>query len=86
MMRGYIEMMVQNRIEINHKVMHGKPVIKGTRILVGLILGYLAGDMTVQEILEEYPTLTREDILACLEYASYVVDTEEVLEVAALAG
>lgn len=67
-----MEMLAQNRIEVNPRVMHGKPVIKGTRILVGLILGYLAGGMTVQEILEEYPTLTHEDVLACLEYASYV--------------
>jgi len=79
-------MRTYNRIEVNPKVMHGKPVIKGTRILVGLILSYLAGGMTIQEILDEYPTLTREDVLACLEYASYVIDTEEVLEFAALAG
>jgi len=57
-------------------------VIKGTRIPVGLILGYLAGGLMVEEILAEYPTLTREDVLACLEYASYVVDNEEVFELA----
>lgn len=75
-------MAVQNRLEINPKVMHGKPVVKGTRIPVGLILGYLAGGMTMQGILDEYPTLTHEDVLACLEYASYIVDNEEVLELA----
>ena len=79
-------MLIGKRIEMIPQIMHGKPVIKGTRIPVGLILGYLAGGMTVEEILGEYPTLTREDVLACLEYASYVVDNEEVLELETAAG
>ncbi len=75
-------MKVADRIEINPYVMHGKPIIKGTRVSVSLILGYLAGGMTIEEILTEHPTITREDILACLEYASQVVAEEEVLVLA----
>lgn len=74
-----------DRIEINPYVMHSKPVIKGTRVPVSLVLGYLAGGMTIEEILAEHPTITREDVLACLAYASQVVAEEEVLELA-LAG
>jgi len=69
-------MLIGKRIEMTPRIMHGKPVIKGTRIPVGLILGYLSGGMTLDEILGEYPTLTREDVLACLEYASCIVDSE----------
>ena len=59
-----------NRIEINPKVMVGKPVIKGTRITVEYILNLLAHGATIDEILEEYKHLTREDIFACLLFAS----------------
>ena len=79
-------MLVGKRIEINPQIMHGRPVIKGTRVPIGLILGYLSGGMTVEEILNEYPTLTRADVLACLEYASYIVDNEEILELEAAAA
>lgn len=75
-------MKLTDRIEINPHVMHGKPIIKGTRVPVSLILGYLAGGMTIEEILAEHPTITLEDVLACLEYASQVIAEEEVLELA----
>lgn len=48
----------------------GKPCIRGLRITVGDVLEYLAGGMTVEEILGDFPDLTREDILACLTYAA----------------
>lgn len=54
-------------------VLAGKPVIKGTRLAVEFILGLLASGLPETEILAEYPGLTREDILACLEYASELV-------------
>lgn len=57
------------RITLNPKVMAGKPVIKGTRLTVQYILGLLAHGATVEEILEEYEGLTKEDILACLIFA-----------------
>jgi len=58
------------RIEINPKIMVGKPVIKGTRLTVEFILNLLASGATVEEILEEYKGLTKEDILACFLFAS----------------
>lgn len=58
------------RITINPKVMVGKPVIRGTRLTVEYILGLLAHGSTIEEILEEYPGLEKDDIYACLLFAS----------------
>jgi len=66
------------RIVIDPEIMGGKPVIKGTRITVELILRLLAEGLTVEEILEDYPHLTDEDIRAALLYASKVLEIEEV--------
>lgn len=60
---------MENLIEINPKIMVGKPVIRGTRITVELILEKLASGQSVDDILSSYPHLEREQILACLEYA-----------------
>jgi uncharacterized protein (DUF433 family) len=68
-----------DRIEVNSAVCGGKPVIRGTRILVRNILGMVAGGYTVDRILESYPELSREDIVAALEYAAQVVDEEQVV-------
>jgi len=62
------------RIEVNPKIMVGKPVIKGTRLTVQYILNLLAHSSTVDEILQEYEGLTKEDILACLLYASEMLE------------
>lgn len=59
----------EDRIEVNPEILVGKPVIKGTRISVELVVGCLADGWTEQEILENYPHITHEDILACLDYA-----------------
>jgi uncharacterized protein (DUF433 family) len=59
-----------SRITINPDVCFGKPCIRGHRIWVSLILDFLAGGMTTQEILAEYPNLTPEDILACIAYGA----------------
>ena len=58
------------RITIDPNVCFGKPTIRGTRIWVGLILGFLADGMTVEEILAEYPSLTDDDVRACLAYGA----------------
>jgi uncharacterized protein (DUF433 family) len=58
------------RIEINPEVMVGKPVIRGTRITVELILRRLADGNTLAEILEDHPTLKAEDVKAALAYAA----------------
>lgn len=66
------------RIAVNPKVMTGKPVIRGTRIPVELIVKMLAQGIFEDEILKEYPRLEREDIKAALAYASAVLSNEEV--------
>lgn len=55
------------RIEVNPKVMVGKPIIKGTRVPVHLIVKLVAKGLTFDEILEDYPQLTKKDIAAALE-------------------
>jgi uncharacterized protein (DUF433 family) len=62
------------RIVLNPKIMVGKPVIRGTRLTVQYILNLLAHGETVDEILQEYKGLTKEDILACLFYASETLE------------
>ena len=57
-------------IVINDKIMHGEPIIKGTRLTVQYIIGLLAEGASVEEILEEYKGLKKEDIEACLLFAS----------------
>lgn len=60
---------MEELIEINPKIMVGKPVIKGTRITVELVVGKLAAGESIDDVLVSYPHLNREQILACLEYA-----------------
>jgi uncharacterized protein (DUF433 family) len=60
------------RIVIDAEILAGKPIIRGTRLAVEFILGLLAAGQSETEILDNYPGLTREDVLACLAYASYL--------------
>ena len=70
------------RIVLNRKIMVGKPVIRGTRLTVQYILNLLAHGATIDEILQEYKGLTKEDILACLLYASETLeDTEKTVRI-----
>ena len=62
------------RIVVNPKIVVGKPVIRGTRLTTQYILNLLAHGATVDEILQEYEGLTKEDILACLLYASVTLE------------
>lgn len=66
------------RVVIDPNVLVGKPIIKGTRIPVELILKLLADGTPLEEILTEYPRLTREDVLAAIEYAHDAVRAEEI--------
>jgi uncharacterized protein (DUF433 family) len=70
-----------HRIDINPKVMLGKPVIRGTRITVELLLRKLSEGATEAELLQDYPHLTAEDIRAAIKYAADVVAHEEVITV-----
>jgi uncharacterized protein (DUF433 family) len=69
------------RITINPEVMVGKPTIRGLRITVEQILKALAGGVTSQDLLEDYPELEPEDIKAVLLYAAELVSEEQVFEV-----
>ena len=68
-----------DRIEVNPAICSGKPVVRGTRIMVRNILGMIAGGDTVDRILAAYPDLTREDVNAALEYAARIIDEEQVI-------
>lgn len=68
----------QTHIVIDPKVLAGKPVIKGTRISVELVIELLARGYSVAEVLEEYDHLTPDDIQACLAYASDLLKAERV--------
>jgi uncharacterized protein (DUF433 family) len=72
-------MTITERIEVNPKVMLGKPVVRGTRVTVELILRKLAEGATEKELLEAYPRLRREDIQAAIGYAADAVAHEETL-------
>ena len=68
-----------DRIEANPLICGGKPVVRGTRIMVRNILGMVAGGYTVDRILESYSELTQQDVVAALEYAARVIDEEQVI-------
>ena len=70
-----------DRITVNPDVMVGKPTIRGLRITVEQILKALAGGLTVEELLDDYPDLEKEDIKAVLLYVSELVGDEQVFAV-----
>jgi len=70
-----------DRITINPDVMVGKPTIRGLRITVEQVLKALAGGITTQDLLEDYPELKPEDIQAVLLYAAELVSEEQVFEI-----
>jgi len=70
-------MEIAPRITVDEKVRFGKPVVKGTRVPVDLILGKLAGGMTYEDVMAEYD-LAREDILAALNYAAKYLSEEKI--------
>jgi uncharacterized protein (DUF433 family) len=61
---------MNDRILIDPKICNGRPVIRGTRITAQTILEFLGAGDSIDDILEEYPSLTREDILACIQYSA----------------
>ena len=67
-----------DRIIVDPEILVGKPVIRGTRIPVELVLERLAHDFDLQALFESYPRLTKEDVRACLEYARSLVVGEDI--------
>jgi uncharacterized protein (DUF433 family) len=73
----------RERISIDPAVLVGKPVVKGTRLSVEFIVEGLAQGISEEEMLENYPHLTHEDILACLKYAAELVRETKVYPIPA---
>lgn len=67
------------RIVVNSKILGGKPIIKGTRIAISLILDLLASGMTPKDIVAEYPHLTEQDVLAATRYAASLLEKEHII-------
>ena len=76
-------MSVNDSITIDPAICNGRPVVKGTRITVQTVIEFLAAGDNVEDVLEESPTLTRGDVLACMEWASRLMANH--FEIAALA-
>jgi uncharacterized protein (DUF433 family) len=69
-----------NRIVIDLDICNGKPVIRGTRITVQTVLEFLAAGDTIDDVLEEFPSLTREDVLECVKFSSDLMGHQFVLQ------
>ena len=76
---------MNKRISIDPQICHGQACIKGTRIPVHQIIAMLANGDTLEDLLVEYPSITRADILACLDYAAALAE-EQITPFEALAG
>lgn len=72
----------KNYIEINPEIMYGKPVIKGTRITVDLILEKMSNGQQNQDIIKDFPDLKEEDLFACLAYATSLLRNEVTISLA----
>lgn len=69
---------MNSRIEKNSQICHGKPIIRGTRVLVSVILAALGAGDSIETILEDYPNISREDVRAALEFAGETTRFEEL--------
>ena len=70
-------MVIEERIEIDPEICHGKPRIKGTRMIISIILEWLEAGKTFEVILEAYPELSKEDISAAVRYARKSIEEEK---------
>ena len=73
-----MEKLILNRITINLNVCFGKPTIRNMRYPVEMILDLLSAGMSTEDLLEDYPDLEREDIAACLQFASKLVQVNSI--------
>lgn len=76
---------MNNRIVVDPNICHGQACVRGTRIPVHQIVGMLASGDTIEELLAEYPSLERDDVLACLRYAAALAE-EQVTPLADVAS
>lgn len=75
--------MTDPRIVLDPNILSGKPIIRGTRLSVEFVIGLLADGWSEANVLDSYPGLTRDDILACLAYARETLSTEKIFPSAA---
>ncbi|HEU0140848.1 MAG TPA: DUF433 domain-containing protein [Bryobacteraceae bacterium] len=68
----------RDHIGVDPQILVGKPIVKGTRISVELVIDLLAAGWTEQQVLDSYPTLNANDVRACLAYASEILHSEKV--------
>jgi len=73
----------QERIEVNPKILVGKPIIKGTRISVEQVLDLLSSGATVDDVVRDYPHVSRDDVLACVAFAADTIRSERTYPVSA---
>lgn len=71
---------MNERITIDPAICNGRPVVRGTRVTVQTILEFLGAGDSIEDVLEEYPSLSREDVLACLQYSSRFMSNHFKLE------
>ena len=71
---------IAERITVDENVCNGKPTIRGRRITVQTVLEFLSAGESVEEILNQYPSLEPEDIIACLEFAAELMDRNYVIK------
>jgi uncharacterized protein (DUF433 family) len=69
---------LSDRISFDPAICHGKPVVRGTRVLVANVVGAVAAGQSSQEIVQDYPSITELDIRACLEFAGHLTAMESV--------
>ena len=69
---------LNERIEINPAVCHGKPVVRGTRVLVSQILGALSGGDSIEDVLADYPSISSEDLSAVFAFAGHLAQFEDI--------
>lgn len=73
---------MKHRIELNPEVCNGRPIIQGTRITVDTILGYLSAGDSVEDVLQAHPSLHKEDVLACIDYARRLSSARSTIQLA----
>lgn len=71
---------MEERISIDSTICNGRPVVRGTRITVQTILEFLWARDSIEDVLEEYPALARDDVLACIRYSSQLMGHHFVVE------
>lgn len=69
---------LSDRITLDPEICHGKPVVRGTRVLVANVIGSLAAGQSIPEILEDYPSIQEQDVRACLEFVGRLAAMESV--------